>query len=87
MAFELPVVAFDLKETKVSAGNSATYVQSGDVEGYARAIVALLDDADEREIMGKAGRVRIEQELGWSYQRDVYVAVYDALVDRRPVGH
>jgi glycosyltransferase involved in cell wall biosynthesis len=86
MAFELPVVAFDLKETKVSAGNSATYVQSGDVEGYARAIVALLDDADEREIMGKAGRVRIEQELGWSYQRDVYVAVYDSLVDRRPVG-
>jgi glycosyltransferase involved in cell wall biosynthesis len=83
MAFELPVVAFDLKETRISAGDAATYVQSGDVEGYARAIVALLDDADERAIMGKAGRVRIEHELGWSYQRDVYVAVYDSLVGRR----
>ena len=61
MAFELPVVAFDLKETRVSAGDAATYVQSGDVGAYARAIVALLDDADERAIMGKAGRVRIEQ--------------------------
>ena len=85
MAFELPVVAFDLKETRVSAGDAATYVQSGDVGAYARAIVALLDDADERAIMGKAGRVRIENELGWSYQRDVYVAVYDSLVGRRRV--
>ena len=85
MAFELPVVAFDLKETRVSAGDAATYVQSGDVGAYARAIVALLDDADERAIMGKAGRVRIERELGWSYQRDVYVAVYDSLVSRRRV--
>jgi glycosyltransferase involved in cell wall biosynthesis len=85
MAFELPVVAFDLKETRVSAGDAATYVQSGDVEGYARAIVALLDDADERAMMGKAGRVRIERELGWSYQRDVFVAVYNSLLGRRRV--
>jgi glycosyltransferase involved in cell wall biosynthesis len=82
MAFELPVVAFDLKETRVSAGDAATYVQSGDVAGYARAIVKLLEDDDERAIMGKAGRIRIEQELGWSYQRDAYIAVYDSLVGR-----
>ena len=35
--------------------------------------------------MGKAGRVRIEQELGWPYQREAYVGVYDALVGRRRV--
>jgi glycosyltransferase involved in cell wall biosynthesis len=85
MAFELPVVAFDLKETRVSAGDAATYVQSGDIAGYAGAIVELLDNDDERAVMGKAGRIRIEQELGWSYQRDVYVAVYDSLVSRRRV--
>ena len=66
MAFELPVVAFDLKETRVSAEDAAYYVESGDVPAYARAIVNLLDDDDRREVMGKAGRVRIEQELGWS---------------------
>ena len=64
MAFELPVVAFDLKETRVSAGDAATYIRSGDVAAYARAIVELLDDGDKREAMGKAGRIRIEREVG-----------------------
>ena len=85
MAFELPVVAFDLKETRVSAEEAACYVESGDVPAYARAIVNLLDDDDKREVMGKAGRVRIEQELGWSYQRDAYLGVYDALVGRHRI--
>ena len=85
MAFGLPVVAFDLKETRVSAGEAASYIQSGDVAAYAEAIVELLDDGDKREVMGRAGRVRIEDELAWSYQRDAYVGVYDALVGRRRV--
>jgi glycosyltransferase involved in cell wall biosynthesis len=82
MAFELPVVAFDLKETRVSAEEAASYVPSGDVAAYARAIVELLDDDDKREVMGRIGRRRIEEELGWSYQRDAYVDVYDTLVGR-----
>ena len=85
MAFGLPVVAFDLKETRVSAGAAASYIQSGDVAAYAKAIVELLDDCDKREAMGRTGRLRIEEELGWSYQRDAYVRVYDALVGRHRV--
>jgi glycosyltransferase involved in cell wall biosynthesis len=85
MAFELPVVAFDLKETRVSAGDAASYIESGDVTAYAQAILELLDDPDKRQAMGKKGRVRIEQELGWPYQRDRYVGVYDALVGRSRV--
>jgi glycosyltransferase involved in cell wall biosynthesis len=80
MAFGLPLVAFDLKETRVSAGEAACYVESGDVAAYAKAIVELLDDGDKREAMGRAGRLRIEEELGWSHQRDAYVGVYNALV-------
>ncbi len=82
MAFGLPVVAFDLKETRVSAGDASSYVESGDVAGYARAIVDILDDADNAELMGKTGRLRIERGLGWPYQRDAYVGVFDALVRR-----
>ena len=82
MAFGLPVVAFDLKETRVSAADAASYVESGDVAGYARAIVDLLDDADTSELMGKTGRQRIERGLGWPYQREAYVGVFDALTDR-----
>jgi glycosyltransferase involved in cell wall biosynthesis len=85
MAFGLPVVAFDLKETRVSAGEAACYIESGDVAAYAKAIVDLLDDNDKREVMGKTGRRRIEHELGWSYQRDAYIGVYDALVGRSRV--
>ena len=46
MAFELPVVAFDLKETRVSADDAAVYVEPNDVAAYARAIVELLDDPE-----------------------------------------
>ena len=82
MAFGLPVVAFDLKETRVSAGEAASYVENGDVAAYGRAILELLDDPDRREVMGKTGRLRIEKELGWPYQRDAYIGVFDALVGR-----
>jgi glycosyltransferase involved in cell wall biosynthesis len=85
MAFGLPVVAFDLKETRVSAGDAAMYVQSGDIAAYARAIVELLDDEDKRDAMGGRGRLRVEDELGWPHQRDAYVGVYDALVGQQRV--
>jgi len=82
MAFGLPVVAFDLKETRVSAGEAACYIPSGDVPAYAKAIVELLDDQEKRESMGRLGRLRIEEELGWPYQREAYVGVYDKLLGR-----
>jgi glycosyltransferase involved in cell wall biosynthesis len=85
MAFGLPVVAFDLKETRVSAGDAAMYIESGEVAAYAEAIVELLDDADKRDAMGRRGRLRIEDELGWPHQREAYVGVYDALVGQSRV--
>jgi glycosyltransferase involved in cell wall biosynthesis len=85
MAFGLPVVAFDLRETRVSAGDAAAYIESGDVAAYARAIVELLNNSHKRDAMGRTGRLRIEEELGWPHQRDVYVGIYDALVGRRRV--
>jgi glycosyltransferase involved in cell wall biosynthesis len=84
MAFELPVVAFDLRETRVSAADAAVYVKptgdtGQDIRDYARAIVALADDAAERSRMGKLGRARVEQELAWPYQERAYLAVYQRL--------
>jgi glycosyltransferase involved in cell wall biosynthesis len=82
MAFGMPVIAFDLKETRVSANGAGSYVPSGDVAAYARAIVELVDDDEKRDDMGREGRLRIEKELGWPHQRDSYVEVYDRLVGR-----
>ena len=44
MSFGLPVVAFDLRETRVSAGRAAVYATPNDIGSYARAIVDLIDD-------------------------------------------
>jgi glycosyltransferase involved in cell wall biosynthesis len=79
MAFELPVVAFDLRETRVSAGDAAVYVTPNDVREYAAAIVGLMDDEARRSLLGKLGRTRVEQELAWSHQERAYVCVYRGL--------
>jgi len=80
MAFELPVVAFDLRETRVSAGDAAVYVKPNDVREYAAAIVDLIDDESRRHELGKLGRARVEQELAWSHQERAYLGVYQALL-------
>ena len=79
MAFELPLVAFDLRETRVSAGDAAVYVKPNDIREYAEAIVQLIDDEPKRTLLGKLGRVRVEQELAWSHQERAYLDVYQRL--------
>ena len=79
MAFELPVVAFDLRETRVSTGDAAVYVKPNDVREYAQAIAQLMDDQAKRALLGKLGRARVEQELAWCYQERAYLDVYRRL--------
>ena len=79
MAFELPVVAFDLRETRVSAQDAAVYATPNDVHDYAKALVSLLDDEAARAQLGKLGRARVEDELAWSHQERAYLGVYQRL--------
>jgi glycosyltransferase involved in cell wall biosynthesis len=86
MAFELPVVAFDLRETRVSASDAAVYVTptgslEQDVRDYAKAIVDLIDDPDNRARMGKFGRVRVEKELAWPHSARAYLGVYQRVTE------
>jgi glycosyltransferase involved in cell wall biosynthesis len=80
MAFELPVVAFDLRETRVSAAEAAVYVRPNDIVDYAAAIVDLIDDQPRRSRMGALGRARVERELAWSFQERAYLGVYRRLL-------
>jgi glycosyltransferase involved in cell wall biosynthesis len=86
MAFELPVVAFDLKETRLSADGAAVYVTPNETKEFAAAIAALLDDPDRRAAMGRAGRRRVEEVLGWPHQAPRYVALFDQLTRRGPAA-
>ncbi len=77
MAMGKPIVAYDLPESRYTAQESATYVQSGDIQGYGRAIVALLDDSERRQRMGALGRQRFVNYLSWEGQKDELLRAYD----------
>jgi glycosyltransferase involved in cell wall biosynthesis len=83
MAFELPVVAFDLRETRVSVADAGVYVTPNVVREYAQAIVELMDDEARRAELGKLGRERVEQELAWSHQQRAYLDVYQRLTSKK----
>jgi glycosyltransferase involved in cell wall biosynthesis len=91
MAHELPVVSFDLSETLRAAGPSTSHVMwlgnpEVDAKAFGLAIVELLDDPDRSSAMGRLGRARIENGMGWPSQAANYVAAYHRLVGRtRPV--
>ena len=88
MAFALPVVAFDGKETRRSAADAAVYVKSEDAASYAAAVRDLLYDPARRAEMGRIGRRRVAEELAWEHQAKRYLEVYDRLLpqDKGPRG-
>jgi len=82
MAFALPVVAFDLHETRVSAGDAAVYASPNEVADLARLVLELIDDEPRRRSIGAVGRARVIDSLAWAHQRVEYVRVYDELTHR-----
>jgi glycosyltransferase involved in cell wall biosynthesis len=84
MAFGLPVLAFDLRETRASAEEAGAYATPNDVEEMGRLLVELIDDEVRRKAMGTAGRRRIEEQLAWNHQEPRYLSVFDRLLGREP---
>jgi glycosyltransferase involved in cell wall biosynthesis len=82
MAFGLPVLSFDLKEARVSAGESAEYVQPATSYAFAVALAKLIDDPARRAVMGAEGERRAREQLDWRTQRPAYLSVYDRLIKR-----
>lgn len=83
MAYGLPVVAFDLVETRFSAQDCAVYVPSGDEAAFAAAVDELLGDPERRRDMGVRARGRCVSELDWQPQARAYVQVFDRITGRR----
>ncbi|MGY4858307.1 glycosyltransferase family 4 protein [Cryobacterium sp. AP23] len=84
MAFALPSVSFDLAETRLSGGEAAVYVPSGDISAFADEVERLLDDPVRRAALGKAARQRAEQVLDWQAQAQAYVGAIDRVLNRTP---
>lgn len=79
MALSKPIVAFDLPEHRVSAGDAALYAEPNDELDFARKIALLMDDPSLRRRLGREGRRRVEDSLAWSYQAACLVKAYERL--------
>jgi glycosyltransferase involved in cell wall biosynthesis len=80
MALGRPVVAFDLAEHRVTAGDAAVYVEPGDDLALARAVVELMRDPARRRELGVRGRERVEKELAWTHSVPHLLDTYRALL-------
>jgi glycosyltransferase involved in cell wall biosynthesis len=87
MAFEKPIVAFDLPEHRVTAEQAAIYVTPNDELAFARALDQLMNDAPRRRVMGACGRQRIETTLAWHFSISKLLEVYRKVLPKALLAH
>jgi glycosyltransferase involved in cell wall biosynthesis len=81
MSLSRPIVSYDLREARVSAGDAALYARADDVDDFARCVAALLDSPELRGRMGASGRHRVESEISWSRSEDALLAAYERALE------
>lgn len=85
MAFSKPIVQFEVKEGRFSAGRASLYAAPNDTADLAEKISTLLDDPVLSAEMGAFGRERVETELSWDQQVDTLIAAYRRVVAKKPL--
>jgi glycosyltransferase involved in cell wall biosynthesis len=84
MALSKPIVQFESKEGRFSAGEASLYARKEDpAADFADKIIWLLDRPEERKKMGDVGRRRIEKELAWEHSVGNLLAAYDRAFSKR----
>ncbi len=79
MACARPIVAYDLREHRYSAGDGALYAKPNDEADLARQIGVLLDDPARRRRMGDYNRKRFLEQMAWEYSAGELLRAYDVL--------
>jgi glycosyltransferase involved in cell wall biosynthesis len=80
MAAGRPVVAYALRESRVTAGQAAIYAAHNDVASFAAAIAELLDDPARRARMGQIGRQRVRDGLSWEHSQRALLETYASVL-------
>jgi glycosyltransferase involved in cell wall biosynthesis len=80
MAMSKPIVSFELREARVSAGDAAVYAPANDESAFAKLVSHLLDDPEERVRMGKVGQARVAGALSWENSAKNLLAAYEHAV-------
>ncbi len=84
MACGRPIVAFDLREHRFSAGEGALYAEPNRDDDLAGKIAELLDDPERRRRMGEYNRRRFLEEMAWEHSAGSLVRTYQELCGTTP---
>jgi glycosyltransferase involved in cell wall biosynthesis len=76
MALKKPIVQYDLKEGRFSAGEASLYANNTDTKDFAEKIMFLLNHDEERVRMGDYGYQRVIKELSWDFESGKLVKFY-----------
>ena len=79
MACAKPIVCYDLREHRFSAGEGALYAEADHVESLADCIVKLLDDPALRARMGAYNRERFLSTMAWEHNAGELLRAYGTL--------
>ncbi len=83
MAYAKPIVAFDLRETRFSAGDAAIYVRPNQEAEFAETVAELMEQPELRKKMGAFGRGRVEDELQWNKVGRNLLTAYETLLAKK----
>ena len=83
MALKKPIVQFDLKEGKFTAQEASLYAKGGDTVDFARKIMCLIDNPEQREKMGSFAYNRILNVLSWEYESIKLIKFYNRIFSTR----
>jgi glycosyltransferase involved in cell wall biosynthesis len=71
-------VAYELLETRRTAGDAALYAPAGDPQAFAGLVAELAADGERRAQLARRARERAQQ-LVWERSEEELVAVYEQL--------
>lgn len=83
MALGRPIVQFDVREGRFSAGDASLYAKGNDAVAFAAEIATILKDPELAARMSEAGRRRFNEELSWEVQGSKLVSLYADIMERR----
>ncbi|MGB7261192.1 MAG: glycosyltransferase family 4 protein [Albidovulum sp.] len=86
MTLEKPVVQFDLKEGRASAGDASLYAAANDPKDFAQKIADLMDAPKDRKRMGQIGRARVLERLSWAHSAPKLLSAYDRVFTKMGRG-
>jgi glycosyltransferase involved in cell wall biosynthesis len=76
MAFEKPIVQYEVREGRFSAQDASLYAVKNDPVDFAARILDLLSDDARRDEMGRYGRERVVRDLCWQRQIPALLNAY-----------